>query len=74
MNAQNKGLNEMAQDGWTPTKHGESLDCYNRKSMGGGYSQPSYAESHHAITGTWSLTATANHNRNEETTYISQPQ
>lgn len=36
MNAQNKGLNEMAQDGWTPTKHGESLDCYNRKSMGGG--------------------------------------
>ena len=28
----------MAQDGWTPTKHGESLDCYNRKSMGGVFS------------------------------------
>ena len=38
MNTQNKGLNEMAQDGWTPTKHGESLDCYNRKSMGGVFS------------------------------------
>lgn len=35
MITQVKGLNEMAQRGWTPTHHGESLDCYNRNSMGG---------------------------------------
>lgn len=26
----------MVQRGWHPTRHGECLDCYNLRSVGGG--------------------------------------
>lgn len=40
MKKNNNRLNKMVQNGWTPTRHGECLDCYNLRSMGG-YFQPS---------------------------------
>lgn len=57
---QHRNLNEMARTGWSPTYHGESLDCYNKRSSGG-YSPPYYAATRSATTGSWSLTATAQH-------------
>jgi hypothetical protein len=36
MNTYNSRLNAMAQRGWSPTKHGECLDCYNQTALLGG--------------------------------------
>lgn len=36
MNTNNSRLNLMAQHGWSPTRHGECLDCYNQTALLGG--------------------------------------